>query len=301
MGSDRYARQVLAFGDEGQRALEAARVGIVGLGGIGSQVAQALAHLGVGTFVLVDDDYVETTNLNRLVGAVAADADSKTPKVVVAERLIRGVNSDAAVLPIQKNLRSREALETLIGCPVIFGCVDHDAPRLILSELAAAYELILIDAATEILVEDGKLVEFGGRVIVARPGDYCLDCARQLDMQRAKWELATAEEREISHRHGYGLGEDAPAPAVVTLNGVVANLAVTEFLALTTGIRPPHRHLTYYALRGKVNVRTDSRREDCFVCGYLAGMREQANIFRYTQPSRRTATQFAGEEAANAS
>ena len=68
-----YHRQVLAFGDKGQYQLGQITVGIVGLGGIGSIVALELAHLGVKQFILVDDDAVETTNLNRLVGATTKD------------------------------------------------------------------------------------------------------------------------------------------------------------------------------------------------------------------------------------
>jgi hypothetical protein len=66
---DEVARQVLAWGEGGQRGLAAARVAVVGVGGTGSQVAVQLAHLGVGELVLVDPDRVEVTNLSRLVGA----------------------------------------------------------------------------------------------------------------------------------------------------------------------------------------------------------------------------------------
>lgn len=282
MVDERYDRQVLAFGEEGHRKIETTKVGIVGLGGIGSQVSQALAYLGVVTFILIDDDRVEKTNLNRLVGASQADAEAKTFKVTVAARLIRQASPVAVVREIPKNLRTKDALEALMGCQVVFGCVDHDAPRLIMTELIAAYALTLIDAATEIIADNGKLLEFGGRVVVARPGDYCLECAGQLDMERAKWELASPEEQEISRSHGYGLGDDAPAPAVISLNGVIANLAVTEFLVMVAGIREPNRHLTYHALRGNVNIRTAKRRDDCFICGYLASKGEEANILRYT-------------------
>ncbi|MHB8732284.1 MAG: HesA/MoeB/ThiF family protein [bacterium] len=285
MIGNRYTRQILAFGAEGQAKLVAAHVGIVGVGGLGSQVAQALAYLGVRSFSVVDDDHVDETNLNRLVGAVPVDAESGTPKTVVAERLIRAVNPDAIVRALPKNLRSCAALDALTRCHVLFGCVDHDAPRLILSELAAAYEITLVDAATEIIPENDALKEFGGRVIVARPGDYCVDCAGQLDRERAKWELLSAEDREVSRRHGYGLGDDAPAPAVVSLNGVIANIAVTEFLVMLTGIREPNRHVTYYGLRGNVQnlatLRADAHRRDCYICGYLVGRREGAAIHRY--------------------
>jgi molybdopterin/thiamine biosynthesis adenylyltransferase len=288
MTGNRYARQILALGEEGQAKLAAAHVGIVGLGGLGSQVAQALAYLGVGSFVVVDDDLADETSLNRLIGAVPADADFGALKTVVAERLIRTVNPDAVVQAVPKNLRSHAALDALIGCHVLFGCVDHDAPRLILSELAAAYEITLVDAATEIIPENGALREFGGRMIVARPGDYCVDCAGQLDRERAKWELLSPESREASRRHGYGLGDAAPAPSVVSLNGVIANIAVTEFLMMLTGIREPNRHITYYGLRGNVQnlatLRADGRRHDCYICGYLVGQRERADVHQYALP-----------------
>ncbi|MHB1343787.1 MAG: HesA/MoeB/ThiF family protein [Thermoleophilia bacterium] len=295
MEVNRYARQILAFGEEGQRKIEAAKVGIVGLGGIGSHIAQGLAYLGVRSFVLVDDDRAEDTNLNRLVGAVPVDVVNKTPKVFITERHIRQIQPEAEVLPVDKNLRSREALETLIGCSTIFGCVDHDAPRLILMELAAAYELVLIDSASEFVrdqldPEEGRIVEIGGRVVLSLPGRFCLDCAGEIDMERAKDELLSSEVREIRRVHGYGLGEQAPAPAVVSLNGVVANLALTEFLFMATNFREPNRYLRYCAYRegdpqsGKVTIRTNRRREDCYTCGYMVGKRDESNIFRYALP-----------------
>lgn len=279
--ANRYTRQILIFGEEGQRKIESAQVGIVGLGGMGSQIAQDLAYLGVLSYILIDDDYTDESNLNRTVGAFLRDAKTKALKVNIAKRHIQQINPEATVVTIPKNLRSREALEALISCPIIFGCVDGDGPRLILMELAAAYESILIDSATEVFVEDEEVSDFGGRVVVARPGDFCLHCANQIDMEVAKQELEIPAIRELRKAHGYGLGDEVKAPSVISLNGVVANLAVTEFLAMITGIRDPHRHLTYYGLRGKMNIRQDQHRDDCYTCGYLVGSREQANIFRY--------------------
>ena len=69
---DDHARQVLAWGDDGQHSLANSTVGVVGCGGTGSHVALQLAHLGVGRLVLVDHDVVEQSNLSRLVGVGAA-------------------------------------------------------------------------------------------------------------------------------------------------------------------------------------------------------------------------------------
>lgn len=284
MSEERYERQIMAFGKEGQSKIEAMHVGIVGLGGIGSQVAQGLAYLGVRTFTLIDDDRVEETNLNRLIGGLPLDAKNRELKVRVAERMIRSIQPESQVLALPKNLRSYEAIDALTACPIIFGCVDYDGARRVLMELAAAYEVTLIDSATEILRDENKVTEFGGRVVVARPGDFCLDCAHQIDIEVAKQELETREIQQLRKQHGYGLGQQVTAPAVVSLNGVLANLAVNEFLAMVTNLRSPKRHLVYYGLRARVNERDDQRRPDCYTCGYLVGQRADANLYRYALP-----------------
>lgn len=278
---DRNERQILFLGAEGQEKIKKAHVGIVGLGGLGSHIAQGLAFLGVEKFVLIDDDKVSLTNLNRLIGASLEDAQKGELKTIVSERMIHKINPNADIYAIPKNLRSKEALDSLISSDIIFGCVDQDGPRLILMELVASYKKTYIDLATEIIVEDKQIKDFGGRVVISRPGDFCLDCSNQLDKEIAKQELEAKSVQELRKAHGYGLGEEMPSPAVVSLNGVIANLAITEFLFMIAEIRKPFRHITYYGLRGTVNTREDSRRSDCYTCGYLVGTREKSNIYRY--------------------
>jgi hypothetical protein len=284
MSKNRFNRQILMFGEEGQEHIEGQKIGIVGLGGLGSQVVQALACLGVQKFGLIDDDVVDETNLNRLPGAFPEDIGR--PKVDVARRHILRILPTAEVASIVKNVRTREAMEFLLGCSVIFGCVDHDGPRLVLTDLAAAYEITLIDLASEIFPKsEEQEFDFGGRVVVARPGDYCLFCANQIDRELAKEELETPDALALRRKHGYGLGSDASAPAVISLNGIVANLGVTEFIAMVTGIRGPARCLTYKGMRAVVTNSIDSPNSTCFTCGYLRGQKEKANIWRYLLPS----------------
>lgn len=280
MNEQRFARQILMFGEEGQRKIEGQKVGIVGAGGLGSQVCQALAYTGVRGFTVVDDDKLDDTNMNRAAGAFPSDVGRL--KAEVAGHLIRQINPDANVQVISKNLRTREAMAALIECSVICGCVDHDGPRLVLTDLAAAYSIPLIDTATEIFPEaDGQPFHFGGRVVVARPGDYCLFCAGQIDRELAKEDLESPEVRELRRKHGYGIGKDVPTPSVFALNGIIANLAVMEFIVMTTGVREPARRLTYKGERGVVTSSNDTRLPDCFTC-VNCGQREDANIWRYS-------------------
>jgi hypothetical protein len=68
---------------------------------------------------------------------------------------------------------------------------------------------------------------------------------------------------------------------VVSINGVVASLAITEFIVGVTGIRPPHHLLTYYGHLGKVTVNTDEPRPDCYYCKGIRGYRARADVERY--------------------
>ncbi|MFH1622619.1 MAG: ThiF family adenylyltransferase [Candidatus Omnitrophota bacterium] len=277
----KFSRQILTFGREGQRRIANAKVGIVGLGGIGSLITQMLAYLGVQEFILVDDDIVEESNLNRLVGASREDVINKTPKVDVARRVVNSINPSAKIKGLFQNLRSEEAIDVLCCTPeIIFGCVDNDAARLILTELCAAYNKILIDSGAQI-INTAEFQEFGGQVIVARPGDFCLLCAAQVDLEIARQELESEQEKEFKESLGYGLGRGVVDPAVVSLNGIIAGLAVTEFLMLVTGLREPNRRVTYRGMRGVFRESIDKKRSDCIICNTIAGRGEQAGIKRY--------------------
>jgi hypothetical protein len=280
--TNRFSRQILAFGEEVQRRLSATRAGIIGLGGIGSQVAQQLAYLGVGNFLLVDDDVVEDSNLNRLVGALPGDAFEKSQKVAVAERMITGINPEATVMKLPLTLTSEVALRSLTQVDYLFGCVDNDSARFILTYLAAACEIPLIDSAFEIFVEKDRISDFGGRVVLAYPGEFCLMCANQIDTERAKVELESPQEREYREKHGYGLGNDIPAPAVISLNTIIAGLAVSEFLLGFAGVRyETYNKLTYKGMRGMVSPSRDTKKEDCIICNSMVGKKEAANLERF--------------------
>lgn len=280
---NKFSRQILAFGEKGQDAISRTKIGIVGLGGLGSFIAQMLAYLGIKEFLLVDDDITESTNLNRLIGATAEDAKNKSPKVDVAQRLISSINPQAKVLKIFKNLCSNKAIDSLAGTPdIIFGCVDNDGARLVLTELTSAYNKTLIDSGTEI-INNKEFREFGGRVIVARPGDFCLLCAGQIDLAAAHEELESQQEKAYRRQLGYGLGNQVPDPSVVSLNCIIAGLAVTEFLMLVTGLREPNRKVTYKGMRGVFRESLDTKKDDCLVCNSLAGKGEKADIKRYAK------------------
>src|SRR5579862_6800700 len=88
------------LGQDSDEILNQLHVGIVGLGGGGSHVAQQLAHIGVGRYTLVDHDRIERSNLNRLIGGTEADVNRQALKVAIAARQIKRVLPSAMVSKI---------------------------------------------------------------------------------------------------------------------------------------------------------------------------------------------------------
>ena len=124
----KYDRQVRAFGPEGHDRIASSSVAIAGLGGIGSIVAQELAHLGVQDIVLIDDDRIEDSNLNRLVGATPGDV-GRLKVDVAAEQYLR-VHPEARVTTVPAQIRDQVAIAAAANVDVLFGCVDTDSGRL---------------------------------------------------------------------------------------------------------------------------------------------------------------------------
>ena len=263
----RYARHMGLFGADGQERIAATAVTIVGLGGLGSHVAVQLAYLGVVEFVLVDHDTVSPSNLNRLIGACPADEGA--PKVNIAARTIQAIQPDANVATMTARFAAEDHVRHLGRTDVLFGCVDDDVARLELVRHASMRALPYIDLASDV-TPDG---EFGGRVVFAKDGERCLSCLGELDQHALALAQMTDEQRAADVEI-YGIERDAldaGGPSVVSVNGVVASLAVTEFMAWKTGLRAPIGYLSYRGDRGTVGSRTDPERGYCHYCMTLWG------------------------------
>ena len=87
---NQFSRTQLLLGKEGMDALVGAKVAIFGIGGVGGYVVEALARSGVGSFVIVDDDKVCLTNINRQI--IALHSIVGMPKTEAAERRFLDIN-----------------------------------------------------------------------------------------------------------------------------------------------------------------------------------------------------------------
>jgi molybdopterin-synthase adenylyltransferase len=257
---ERYHRHYGLFGAEGQARLAACRIGIAGVGGLGSPVVQQLSHLGVTKLALVDEDVVDETNLNRLIGATPRDVGRL--KVDVAADLARAIQPGYEPFTVPKKLEHRDARDVLQRVHLILACVDEDVARLQLLDLASSARVPHFDLATDIVrgVDDGRL-DYGGRVLWSGKGDrcaFCMDLLDQTDLRRA---TMTDAELEVEARiYGVPVEQLKPGtgPSVVSVNGVVASLAVTEIVKLVTGLGDPSGLLHYVGAAGVVRKVTDA-------------------------------------------
>ena len=281
MTTDRFNRQMLLFGKEGQEKISAARVTVVGVGGLGTQVVQQLALLGVGTLKLIDSEDLADTDRNRYVGAWHNDPVPGSQKVQIGERLAHLIDPAIQVTTIHDSLVSDAAFAAVIESDYLFGCLDSEGARLISTELTAAYTRPYIDLASDVIPGDPPTN--GGRVCVAQDGTGCLICCELLDVAEAHQDLRGPEaQREREALYGVDRAAlERSGPSVVSMNGVVASLAVTEFMVAVTGLRPPQRVLKYYGHTGKVIVSQDAPAPDCYYCNAVRGKGEAADVQRY--------------------
>ncbi len=263
-----YDRQIRAFGAEGQAILSSLRVALVGAGGLGSQIANALALLGVGQVLLIDPDRLELSNLNRVVGASFAQAQRSWRKVrALAQRLNRARPPETrTITPLPHDARSPHALTHLLGCDLIVGAVDSAVVRQYLNTVAVCALIPYLDAGVGVRSENGKLAQGGGQVQVILPGETaCLACIEQGVRQSVEEQL-TPHQRALSIRGGYIQGESIPNPQVVFLNGIVGNLLVWELVKLTTACAPVQPYVYYDLLQQQAFPARAERNPECLLC-----------------------------------
>lgn len=216
LSSARKLQSQSFLGTDSERILSGAKVAIIGLSGGGSHIAQQLAHVHVGHFVLFDYDHVEDRNLNRMVSATEKDARRGALKIKVMARLIKRVNPDAKIVLVPK--KWQEEAELLRDCDAIFGCVDTFSERQQIEATARRYLVPYLDIGMDVHpVGDGFSI--GGQVVLSMQRGLCLKCYGILTDERLSREAAA-----------YGAAGDRPQ--VVWANGVLASAAVGIFVQM---------------------------------------------------------------------
>lgn len=168
----RYARHIVLpeLGGAGQLRLRAARVLVVGAGGLGSPLLLYLAAAGVGTLGVLDDDHVNSSNLQRQV--LFADADAARPKVEAAVDRLRGLNPHLCAVEHRLRLDAANAQALIEPYDLVADGSDNLATRLLVHDACFALQRPLVSASVQGL--DGQLTTWKGYLGDPHPCMRCL-------------------------------------------------------------------------------------------------------------------------------
>ncbi|MDF2233247.1 molybdopterin-synthase adenylyltransferase MoeB [Albimonas sp. CAU 1670] len=241
---ERYARHIVLheIGGPGQQALIAARVAVVGAGGLGSPALLYLAAAGVGEITVIDDDRVSLSNLQRQV--LHRDRDVGRPKVESAVETLGALNPSVKVTARDVRLDAANAQEILAGQDLVLDGCDGFETRRLVNETCAALRIPLVS---------GAIGRWEGQVSVFRPwlGGPCYAC----------------------------LFPEAPSPDQVpacaeagvlgALAGMIGSLMASEAVKLIVGAGEPldGRLLLWDALDAEARTIRVKKRAGCPVCG----------------------------------
>ena len=274
-----YDRQSRLFGDAGQELLRRTRVGIVGLGGAGSVLAELLGRLGVGEFVLADPERAEDTNLPRLIAARRRDAVvlSWLPRVIaerlqsrkvrMAARNIRRANRDARIEAVPRNFLEADVAARFTDCDFLFLAADTMGARLLFNAIVHQYGVPGIQVGAKIPVaEDGTV---GNVFCVSRmvtPEQGCLWCNGLISPGRLQDEAVPD-----AARRGYSYVDDpdVAAPSVVTMNAIACAHAADDFLFHLTGLKYADAEAGWFrwnSRRAVAGYDMPTRGADCAEC-----------------------------------
>src|SRR6266852_1844877 len=247
-------------------------ISIVGVGGLGSIVAEHLIHIGFHEINLIDPDVLEMSNLNRVVGAYYQDAQQKRYKVDVVKRRLTHINPKATVLACKKDVHDKEAESVLALSDWIIVATDNHSSRLKVQELSVKYFVPLLSLGVNITVKGNKIEDMSGEVITARVGDYlCLHCLNRINPIKVASERHPDQIiREALVQRGYVSGMDIKEPAVKTLNAYLATMAVEVLINQYTDARR-HVPVLVYENNEYMSIYEDresveQRNKRCFLC-----------------------------------
>lgn len=231
-----FRRTATVWGEANHEKLARVRVGIVGLGSVGSIVAEALARMGLQRFVLIDFDDVQPHNLDRL--QYATESDVGRLKVEVAALRMRAIATASAVdvLPVPYSIAEEPGYRAALDCDVLFSCVDRPRARHILNHFAYSHLIPVIDGGIEVRFKRGRFSGVDWQLQTAAPGRPCLECLGAYNVDDVSVEEAGMLDepsylKGLPDEHRYKRNEN-----VFPFSANLASLEVLQFVALATSI-----------------------------------------------------------------
>lgn len=232
MNEDAQIRNMQTFGEKTIRTLNKLKIGVVGCSGTGSPTIEQLKRLGVGELVLIDPDFVDFLNLNRILGSTIEDAKSKEKKVNIMKRSINEVGLGTKVTSYCSHILTNETVKALAECDILFGCVDGAEGRHVLNLISSYYIIPLFDMGVKLDADgQGGINGIYGSVHYIQPNGSSLLSRGQYNIEALKSEGIKRTNNEEFERNKYLAEVIKSSPAVISINMQVSAIAINDFLA----------------------------------------------------------------------
>ncbi|MHA1617404.1 MAG: HesA/MoeB/ThiF family protein [Candidatus Njordarchaeales archaeon] len=233
---ERYDRQILLFGEDGQIKLKKSTICIIGVGGLGSLAAIYAVAAGFGKVIIVDKERVELSNLNRQILHWTTDIGKE--KVESAVEKLKKLNPNVEIRAINTEITEENVDEIIKDADIVLDCLDNWETRHLLNRVCVRQKKPLIHAG---------IYGLDGQLMVVIPGKTpCLYCVFG----------GIKEKRE-------------KFPVVGVTPAIMASLQVLEAIKLVTGYGEPflNKLLIFEGYHTSFSEIPIERRKDCPVCG----------------------------------
>lgn len=267
--SRKQLRTISAWGQSKQEDLSRLKIGIVGLGSVGSIVAEILARTGISKFVLIDFDNVEEKNLDRLTNVF--DSDIGKSKVSVIAKAIRksATAPRIDITECEYSICEAEGFMQALDCDVLFSCVDRPWPRQVLNFMAYAHLIPVIDGGILVRTnkKSGKMIGADWRAHTIGYQRTCLECLGQYKTENASLERSGKMD-DPSYMAGLDTKDIFDAHEnVFCFSSHLASMEVFQLLSMfisPSGINDIGHHM-YHFVTGTLDNNSDSGCENnCF-------------------------------------
>jgi adenylyltransferase/sulfurtransferase len=234
---ERYKRQIMLFGNEGQELLKKAHIFVAGAGGLGSPVTLYLAVAGVGTLTVVDRDEVDRSNLNRQI--LHYDCDIGRRKTESAEEKLHAINPDIRIRIIDTTIEEDNVAGLVGKADGIVDAMDNYLTRYLLNDVAIKKKIPLFHGAVR---------GFYGQATTIIPGQTaCLACI-----------FPKAPPEEV-------------LPVIGVTPGIIGTVQATEVLKylLKRGDLLKNRLFLWDGMQAHAEEINMEKNPSCAVCGFL--------------------------------
>lgn len=233
---NRYKRQILVkeLGEKGQHILSEKHVIILGCGGLGSNSANILIRIGIGSIYIVDDDSLDLTNLHRT--SLFNEEDTGKSKCQILEEKLQKINSEVTVKGIKKRI-TKENIESVVKrADIILDGTDNMETRFLINEVAVKSNIPWIYAGVHSTV---------GMVMGIIPGQTpCLKCISHSIVDNKKGEI----------------------PVLGNLPVIIASIQCTEAMKIFLG-KQLSGMIMYDIWKQRFEQIELKRNPDCMCCG----------------------------------